>query len=93
MVVQEYIANPLLIDQLKFDLRIYVLVTGCDPLRVFIYEEGLARFATEEYERPSKSNIKETYMHLTNYSLNKHSENFVFNQHENASYGHKRSLT
>jgi len=30
-------AKPYLIDNLKFDLRIYALIFGVDPLRVFVY--------------------------------------------------------
>lgn len=49
--------QPFIIDGFKFDLRVYVLVTSCDPLRVFVYNEGLARFATTSYSHPSTDNL------------------------------------
>ena len=92
-IVQKYIESPLLIDGLKFDMRIYVLVTGCSPLRIFIHKEGLARFATEKYKKPSPSNFDKICMHLTNYSVNKQNPKFIKNiTAEDDNVGHKRSL-
>ncbi|KAL1512217.1 hypothetical protein AB1Y20_005480 [Prymnesium parvum] len=75
-VACRYLADPFLLDGLKSDIRLYVLVTGWHPLTVYLFEDGLARFATEPY---SKDAIDRRCMHLTNYSLNKHSKHFVKN--------------
>ena len=49
--------QPFLIDGFKFDLRIYALVTACDPLRIFVFKDGLARFATAKYVDPNHHNV------------------------------------
>ena len=93
-VAQRYIHRPFLIEGLKFDLRIYVLLAGCEPLKIFLFHEGLARFATEAYISPTPENIENVCMHLTNYAINKDNPNFVFNEDVDADdVGHKRSLT
>eukprot|EP00754_Rhynchopus_humris_P017023 Rhum_TRINITY_DN14542_c4_g1::Rhum_TRINITY_DN14542_c4_g1_i1::g.97533::m.97533/K16601/TTLL4; tubulin polyglutamylase TTLL4 len=69
-VVQRYIPDPFLVQERKFDLRIYVAVTGFDPLKIYIFDEGLVRFAAEKYPGPN-SQTANSYAHLTNYSISK----------------------
>jgi len=91
---QMYLSEPYLIDGLKFDIRLYVLLYGCNPPRIFLYNEGLVRLATELYKKPSQLNMSKLAMHLTNYAINKHSDKFIFNNDKNKlDIGHKRSLT
>ena len=57
---------------------------------------GLCRFATSDYVVPDASarSIKNKYMHLTNYSINKRSEEFVWNTDADADdEGSKWSLS
>lgn len=56
-IVQEYLDKPFLMEGYKFDLRFYILVTSCDPLRVFLYNDGLVRMGTEKYHTPNESNL------------------------------------
>jgi tubulin polyglutamylase TTLL6/13 len=92
-VAQKYI-SPYLIDGLKFDLRIYVLLGSVDPLRIYIFKDGMARFCTEPYCPPRPSNLDEVYRHLTNYSVNKHNERFRQNDksEDGSEHSHKRSM-
>lgn len=70
--------NPHLIDGYKYDLRIYVIVTSYDPIKVYLFKEGLVRFATEKYTT-NISSLKKRFIHLTNYSVNKKAEGYVKN--------------
>lgn len=67
--------NPHTIDNYKYDLRLYVCVTSFNPLRIYLYKDGLVRFATMQYSTRNKS-ISKRFMHLTNYSVNKKAANF-----------------
>ncbi|XP_042534588.1 tubulin polyglutamylase TTLL11 [Dipodomys spectabilis] len=90
-VVQEYICKPLLIDKLKFDIRLYVLLKSLDPLEIYIAKDGLSRFCTEPYQEPNSQNMHHVFMHLTNYSLNIHSNNFIHS--DSANTGSKRTFS
>ncbi|XP_017051007.1 tubulin polyglutamylase ttll6 [Drosophila ficusphila] len=91
LICQTYIERPLLIDGYKFDLRVYTLVTSVDPLRIFVYNEGLARFATHKYVPPTLSNSHNVFMHLTNYCLNRRNSQYMVGNGPEA--GSKRKLS
>lgn len=65
-----------MIDGFKYDLRLYVLVTSFSPLTIYMYNEGFVRFASHKYEA---GNLDDLFTHLTNYSINKASEEYVAN--------------
>ncbi|OQR92447.1 tubulin polyglutamylase [Achlya hypogyna] len=92
-VAQRYITAPLLISGKKFDLRIYVLISSIAPLRVYLFQDGLVRMCTADYTAPNADNMELKFMHLTNYAINKRSNNFEKNKDEaQDGAGSKRSL-
>jgi tubulin polyglutamylase TTLL11 len=93
LLVQHYITDPLLVDKKKFDLRMYVLVSGLDPLECYLCTEGMARLCTENYKMPDRSNRRLRYMHLTNFSINKNSAKYNKGEDETGGNGNKRLLS
>jgi len=71
-VLQRYIANPLLINSLKFHCRLHVLVTKIDTdnetFQAFLHNFSYLEFATVPYKKSDRS-FKEK-MHLTNNWIN-----------------------
>ena len=53
-IAQEYVASPLLLENKKFDFRLYLLIKGVDTMKAYIALEGMARFCTEDYQPPRK---------------------------------------
>ena len=91
---QRYIHDPLLVNNLKFDIRLYVLVTSFNPLVLFLFEVGIVRFCTSTYSTDTIRSKGTREGHLTNYSVCKESDAYV----ENASAdrdaeGHKWSFS
>lgn len=54
-------------------MRVYVLKTCIEnKFSVYLYDEGIVRFSSEEYEL---ANFNNHFIHLTNYSINKKNQN------------------
>lgn len=74
-VIQEYMMSPFLLrlpnsnTLHKWDMRTYVLVTSVVPVRAYVFERGLVRFAMTPYSSDCKSNNQTAC--LTNTSINK----------------------
>ncbi|KPI88776.1 putative Tubulin-tyrosine ligase [Leptomonas seymouri] len=83
-VVQRYMSRPFLLMGHKFDLRLYVVVTSYEPMRMYLYREGLVRIASEAYHAPPSNkgkqaateqdalaDLQQLRAHLTNFTVNK----------------------
>ena len=70
IIIQKYIENPLLYKGRKCDIRIWVLLTH--KMKVYVFKEGHLKTCSVDYD----VNSKDAFTHITNYSLQKHNNNF-----------------
>jgi hypothetical protein len=69
-VVQKYIENPLLIDERKFDIRVWVLLK--EDMSLYFFKEGYLRMSSEKY----CLDISNYFIHLTNNAVQQHSKQY-----------------
>ena len=75
LIIQKYIEAPLLYNNRKFDIRIWVLFTYISRgynLEVYVFKEGHLKASSEPFNLYSE----DLYVHLTNYSVQKYNINF-----------------
>ena len=72
VVAQQYIEDPLLIQGLKFGIRVWTVITSVDPLRVYLHSGGLVLFSSDAYDSDSIVGDDGAIAgsHVTNYAQN-----------------------
>ena len=77
-LITKYLHNPHLIKGYKYDLRFHGLVSTIKPLKLYLYNEGLVRLASEKYNF-NVSDPQNKYAYLTNLFINKKNANkFIY---------------
>ena len=72
VILQKYLEKPLLYQGRKFDIRIWILIIGGQENFVYIFKQGHLKATCAEYDINSSS----PFIHLTNYSVQKHNADF-----------------
>ena len=70
IILQKYIEKPLLYNGRKFDVRLWVLLTH--KMEIYLFKEGHLKATSFNYSLDNN----DLYIHLTNYSVQKYSDNF-----------------
>ena len=61
--LQEYVQNPSLFLDRKFDMRVWAVITSMDPLRIVLTRKFMPKISTKRYS-PSVATKKDSCMHF-----------------------------
>lgn len=68
-VLQSYLDDPLLIDDKKWDMRIYIAVTSVLPIRAYMHRQGFVRFASGNYTKSKGAGKTRSVVSISESSL------------------------
>ena len=71
IIIQKYIEKPLCYNGRKCDMRLWVLLTW--EFNLYLFKEGHFKATSLPYD----VNSQDSYVHLTNYSVQKYNKNFA----------------
>ena len=71
LIIQKYIEKPLCYNGRKCDMRLWVLLTW--EFNLYLFKEGHFKATSLPYD----VNSQDSYVHLTNYSVQKYNKNFA----------------
>lgn len=94
--VQLYINRPLLIDGHKFSLRVFALVVSMDPMRLYIFKEGILKLCSAPYAFPNEMNIENSSVHISTFAIHPQSQlpsYFMGNSYSKSTFESTRSLS
>ena len=72
ILLQKYLERPLLYQGRKFDIRIWIMLISGQESCVYIFKQGHLKATCGQYDINSSS----PFIHLTNYSVQKHNVDF-----------------
>jgi hypothetical protein len=75
-VIQEYMVNPLLLENRKFAVRVYMLVARVKPYLCFHYNFGYIKRCGEFYDE-NKFEREDLFRHITNQEFQKKQDDFT----------------
>mmetsp|Transcript_73341 Transcript_73341/g.237191 ORF Transcript_73341/g.237191 Transcript_73341/m.237191 type:complete len:532 (+) Transcript_73341:103-1698(+) len=75
-IIQEYMVNPMLLENRKFAVRVYMLVARVKPYLCFHYNFGYIKRCGEFYDE-NKFHREDLFRHITNQEFQKKQDDFT----------------
>jgi len=68
-IAQQYIKNVYLLEGHKVTFRVYATITSLDPLRIYVFPDGLGRICAHKYTLEPEF-MRDIFTHVDSYDIN-----------------------